>query len=386
MDKAKKRELFGSDSEDDDDDDEVAAPAPEDAPVVDDEEEDLGDDNLFGSEDEEEGGKEAPAPENSGAAVHYSLPSMPRPSADAKLYMVKLPNILQFQPRPFDPETYEDEDAAEDEDGKARAENVVRWRETASGERQSNARLVTWSDGSMTLHVGDEVLTAQQVPIPGGTTHLYTRHARAGLECHGILKQKMSLAPASLHSKTHQELSEKIARVHRKETRMQVVGAPMKDPAAQQAEREKMYDEKKKQSERQAKRRERNDEMAANFSLTADYLDMDDDDGDLEGNLGAIRKQFKERRQQPGKRLPGTGVRKQRPLKRRRAGDDSDDDEGEDLDDDDEDEEEDDGDPAEMDGFIVGDEEDEDGEYEDRPSKKKGKKGCSTCSSFQPDP
>lgn len=135
-----------------------------------------------------------------------------------QLYLVRLPNILQFQPRPFDPETFEDDDGAGDEEegSKARAENAVRWRETATGERQSNARLVRWSDGSMTLHVGGEVLLAQQVPIPEGSTHLYTRHANRGqganLECHGVLNQKMTLAPASLHSKTHQALSQNISR------------------------------------------------------------------------------------------------------------------------------------------------------------------------------
>jgi len=33
--------------------------------------------------------------------------------------------------------------------------NVIRWRQdAATGARQSNAKLVRWSDGSMTLHVG----------------------------------------------------------------------------------------------------------------------------------------------------------------------------------------------------------------------------------------
>ena len=33
------------------------------------------------------------------------------------------------------------------------------------GERQSNTRLVRWSDGSMTLHVGSEVLSATSQPL-----------------------------------------------------------------------------------------------------------------------------------------------------------------------------------------------------------------------------
>jgi RNA polymerase-associated protein LEO1 len=126
--------------------------------------------------------------------------------------MVRVPNILHFQPRPFDPDNYEKEDdlVADEDEGKGRAENVVRWRE---GDRpQSNTRIVTWSDGSTTLHVGAEILVAQQVAIPEGSTHLYTRHKGSNLECHGELKQKLVLAPASRHSKTHQSLTQKIAR------------------------------------------------------------------------------------------------------------------------------------------------------------------------------
>jgi len=390
MDKAKKHELFGSDSEDDDDEEEVQTPAAEGAVGADDD--DLGSDNLFGSEDEEAEAESQPVAANAGNPVHYALPSMPRPPADSKLYLVRLPNILQFQPRPFDPETFEDDDGAGDEEegSKARAENAVRWRETATGERQSNARLVRWSDGSMTLHVGGEVLVAQQVPIPEGSTHLYTRHANRGqganLECHGVLKQKMTLAPASLHSKTHQALSQNISRVHHKPTRMQMV-TMTEDPAGQQRERERTYDEKKKLLARQATRRARGEDMA-DSTLTADFLDADDDE-DMEGNLGAIRQRFKDRRRQKsgGGRPRGAQPRSARAGKRRRSrNSDDDDDDGEDLDDDDDEEEEEDGDPAEMDGFIVGDGDDDDGdeeeeaeesEEEERPKKKKGKRGRS---------
>lgn len=83
MDKAKKLELFGSDSEDEDED-ETPPAVQDETPPADDEEEDLGDDNLFGSEDEAEP-VEQPAQANSGVAVQYSLPSMPRPASDAKV-------------------------------------------------------------------------------------------------------------------------------------------------------------------------------------------------------------------------------------------------------------------------------------------------------------
>ena len=80
-----------------------------------------------------------------------------------------------------------------------KAANVIRWRETPSGDRQSNARLVKWSDGSMTLHVGNEALTAKEIAMAEGSTHLYAKHKNSALECHGVLRQKLTLAPASRH-------------------------------------------------------------------------------------------------------------------------------------------------------------------------------------------
>lgn len=76
-----------------------------------------------------------------------------------------------FFPRPFDPTTYEDEieeDEVLDEEGRARTklkvENTVRWRSVKDEEgnevkdefdtpmRESNARIVKWSDGR-SVHV-----------------------------------------------------------------------------------------------------------------------------------------------------------------------------------------------------------------------------------------
>lgn len=101
----------------------------------------------------------------------------------SQLALVRLPNILAFNPTPFDPETFEDELIDEEGQPKPSTANVIRWRDGGAGDaRLSNARLVRWSDGSMTLHVGQEVLAAQQIPVPEGTTQLYLRHKGSNLE------------------------------------------------------------------------------------------------------------------------------------------------------------------------------------------------------------
>lgn len=103
MDKAKQYELFGSDSEESDDGaeevrtGEVGAAASDEDGVVEDDA--LGAGDLFGSEEEEEDeGASAPRA-NSAAPVAFSLPSMPRPSDDAKVRFAWIPLALAFAER-----------------------------------------------------------------------------------------------------------------------------------------------------------------------------------------------------------------------------------------------------------------------------------------------
>jgi RNA polymerase-associated protein LEO1 len=325
--------------------------------------------NLFGSDDDADGVEDAGPVVPAGEPVEFALPKQPRPPTKAKIYLLRLPNILRIQPRPFDPNTFDpDEEEDPEDDARRKTSNVIRWRETASGGRQSNARIVRWSDGSMTMHVGGEALTAQQVSVPEGTTHLYSKHQASNLECHGVLRQKLILAPTGRQSKTHQALSRDIARSGKftKTTRMQKY-TTVEDPEEKKRQEERMWEDKARLTTRQAQRRARADEQAAGPSLTTDFLDAEDE-GD--GNLGALKRNYKKE----GQRLRQGGTRR-RPArgggfaaggKRRRSFSyRADEDEDEDYDDDEEDSGEEEADPKEMDGFIVGDEDDDDEEDEE---------------------
>merc|ERR1740137_261697 len=75
----------------------------------------------------------------------------------------------EYESRPFDAETYEDEmdedQNQQDEEGRTRlklkVENTIRWRQGFDKEgnaiKESNARIVKWSDGSYSLHLGSEI-------------------------------------------------------------------------------------------------------------------------------------------------------------------------------------------------------------------------------------
>mmetsp|Transcript_9671 Transcript_9671/g.23637 ORF Transcript_9671/g.23637 Transcript_9671/m.23637 type:complete len:576 (-) Transcript_9671:93-1820(-) len=85
-------------------------------------------------------------------------------------YITKLPNLVGINSTAYNPETHDAE--REEERYRGYVHNMIRWRyktrADGSGEyerdsrgepvRESNSRLVKWSDGSFTLHVGTEVL------------------------------------------------------------------------------------------------------------------------------------------------------------------------------------------------------------------------------------
>ena len=297
MDEQTKLDLFGSDSEDDDD-----APVP--APAAAGADDDVDEDDLFGGDDDDEGGaaaegaaaevKEEEEPSKRGLAPpqELELPQMPAPPADAKLVLLKLPNILSREARPFDPETFADEGMDEESNAHLRLENVIRWRDV-DGERQSNTRLVRWSDGSMTLHVGSEVLSATSQPLGKRgagqeATQLFVRHKGAIFRCHGVLRERLLVQPTSTKSETHKALTKQIAKSHVKERRIKVV-TTAEDPEKKKENDEKAWRQSNQLASAQEARRQR---YSSGPELTEDFLEADDE-SQLEGNLGALKRGFK---------------------------------------------------------------------------------------------
>jgi RNA polymerase-associated protein LEO1 len=119
-----------------------------------------------------------------------------------EMHFVKLPNFLSVEARPFDPETYEDENQngeALDEEGKTRVrlkvENTIRWRYEKDEEdnliKQSNARIVKWSDGSLSLHLGNEIFDVYKTAMQGDHNHLFIRQGSV-LQGKAVFKTKLT--------------------------------------------------------------------------------------------------------------------------------------------------------------------------------------------------
>ncbi|KAI9503999.1 Leo1-like protein-domain-containing protein [Coemansia spiralis] len=106
------------------------------------------------------------------------VPALPVPrSADGRYALARTPNILQLNPTPFSADSYEDliedEHTIAEKHGYKSAitpelasavegilSNTVRWRRSVQSNgvirRESNARLVRWSDGSFTVVIGGQ--------------------------------------------------------------------------------------------------------------------------------------------------------------------------------------------------------------------------------------
>lgn len=52
---------------------------------------------------------------------------------------------------------------------KLKVENTIRWREIFDNEgnlvKESNTRVIKWSDGSMSLHLGSEIFDVYKQPL-----------------------------------------------------------------------------------------------------------------------------------------------------------------------------------------------------------------------------
>ncbi|XP_074694029.1 RNA polymerase-associated protein LEO1 isoform X1 [Strix aluco] len=223
------------------------------------------------------------------------------------LYFVKLPNFLSVEPRPFDPQYYEDEFEDEemlDEEGRTRlklkVENTIRWRmrrdEEGSEIRESNARIVKWSDGSMSLHLGNEVFDVYKAPLQGDHNHLFIRQG-TGLQGQAVFKTKLTFRPHSTDSATHRKMTLSLADRCSKTQKIRILPMAGRDPESQRTEMIKKEEERLRASIRRESQQRRMREKQHQRGLSANYLEPDrydeEDEGDDAISLAAIKNRYK---------------------------------------------------------------------------------------------
>lgn len=222
-----------------------------------------------------------------------------------ELHFVKLPNFLSIDCRPFDAETYEDEIEDEDcldEEGRARlklkVENTIRWRQSFDDQgksvKESNARMVKWSDGSYSLHLGNEIFDVHKQPLQGDFNHLFIRQG-TGLQGQAVFRTKLSFRPHSTESFTHQKMTRSMADRTNKAAGIKVISQVGRDPEANRYKRVKEEEERLRADMRRDSKMKRVRERAQSSRMTSGYLEEEGGDSDQEDgiSLAAIKNKYK---------------------------------------------------------------------------------------------
>lgn len=270
--------------------------------------------DLTSSEDEKEGeshgNEEGGEAQPSGARQDMAEEEVPRINVEiprcvaqlgSELYFAKLPNFLSIETRPFDADLYEDEgeeDDILDEEGRARlklkVENTIRWRnstdENGNVVRESNTRIVRWSDGSMSLHLGSEIFDVYKQPLQGEHSHLFVRQG-TGLQGQAVFKTKINFRPHSTDSQTHRKMTLSIADRFSKAQKIRVLSVVGKDPESERFEKIKKEEESLRAAVRKESHQKRVREKHSQRGLTANYLEPDNfiEEEDEEESLSVIK-------------------------------------------------------------------------------------------------
>ncbi|KAL8278664.1 hypothetical protein RQP46_008956 [Phenoliferia psychrophenolica] len=245
----------------------------------------------YGEDDNEE----MEVVKKSEAIAQVELANFGMPQA-SKVWHARLPNFLALQPQAFDDVMWEPEDSEEQlpptpsqGEGAADAtapggttksdvpdENVIRWRWVVGADgkpvKESNARTIRWSDGSLSLQVGSELFDISATvdhsgvlssapgaaaPLPSklatttglsvadplrghGLTYLTAEHSYQGLiEAQASVYGTLTFRPTTLQSNTHRRLAGNIAGRYVKARGVKIAALPEEDPEKKKMEREK---------------------------------------------------------------------------------------------------------------------------------------------------
>jgi RNA polymerase-associated protein LEO1 len=167
---------------------------------------------------------------------------------------------LGIRARPFNEETFEVDEEEEtagngqpDEEGslerqlQLRIQNTIRWREQegqSNGGKVSNARLINWSDGSMSLAVGSEIFDVSRQKHHNKDDHnqfVCVLHPSEGmLSMEHVLEESISFRPVSTASSTHKKLTVSVKAQHQKVNKTKFIGS-LANPEKSKLEMEKVF-------------------------------------------------------------------------------------------------------------------------------------------------
>jgi RNA polymerase-associated protein LEO1 len=232
--------------------------------------------------------------QTTGVTLISSQP-VPHIPEDAKLNFVRIkPSIVGLQPAPYDSSTYDGVDQQPElyvEEGfdkiRFKSESVIRWRwsprsgndktDTSLQTKQTNTRLVRWSDGSMHLFVGNTPFEVRDQQI-SDHRHVFVQQ-KGYIEMDQKLQRKLNFVPIAVAGKRKRAMLLDAKETKKRSSKLFTRLVNPEDFTQEQARKESL-----KKGGIKQRRASRGQE------LNEDYLN---DDSDNEGNVGAIKAQYR---------------------------------------------------------------------------------------------
>ena len=241
-----------------------------------------------------------------------------RPSDDLTLHMTKLPNLVAIQPAAFEEGLHVEHE--EEEQYKGYVQNMIRWRYKRNGQgelerdeegqliRESNSRIVQWSDGSFTLHIGKEVFDVHTTDSSSGgfaglNGYVYlsqkatfsndgSNDDMAGgtvLECMAPVSSRFVPKPSSLQSEAHKSLTVAVRQRTIKKARI-AEHVTFEDPEKAKATRIRNKEDLEKATARKSSGSRSGGSRYRRPDMSRGYLE-EDEDGDYDTtNIRALKK------------------------------------------------------------------------------------------------
>lgn len=177
---------------------------------------------------------------------------------------------------------------------KLKVSNTIRWRDYlddyGNQTRESNARMVKWSDGSMSLHLGNEIFDVYKQPLQGDHNHLFIRQG-TGLQGQAVFRTKLTFRPYSTESFTHKKMTMSLADRSQKTSGIKILTQVGFDPDANRYAKLKKEEEQLRAAMRQKTtqtKTKRNREAATSLNSYPEH--ESDDEGAI--SIAAIKSKF----------------------------------------------------------------------------------------------
>ncbi|KAF7309645.1 hypothetical protein MIND_00335600 [Mycena indigotica] len=241
------------------------------------------------------------------------FPNIPVPkSSNGDNWIIRMPNFVKVDSKPFHPDTYIGPEHEEEEPQhvetlreksmtiKLKVENTLRWRWTKDAEdqdvKQSNSRVIRWSDGSLSLRLGKELFDINKSnDASGGTnasgssstpaktsqglTYIVAQHKRSQvLQSEAVVTGYMTLRPTGMQSETHRMLVRAVGQKHNKVARLRMAPDPTMDPEREKVELAKQSARRRRKTDSDGSRRR---SRKARHSI---WSDDEDDQGPMYGS------------------------------------------------------------------------------------------------------